>query len=111
MNKLNGTVALLVLCLAVISCSRIAERVSGTDKIEKAGDLWPDVPRMESLGPSDLELPWAVKLLMKTALNNLWRLNKEGEDKTAVEGDWIAGSVQDLVGAAEGEEAVDRPRR
>jgi hypothetical protein len=29
----------------------------------------------------------------------------------SVEGDWIAGSVQDLVGAAEGEEAVDRPRR
>lgn len=95
MNKLNALVAVVMLSLAVISCSRIAERVSGTDKMDKAGDLWPDVPKMESLEASNLELPWAVKLLMKTALNNLWRFNKEGEDKTPVEGDWIAFTTKD----------------
>ncbi len=94
MNKLNGLVALVLLCLAVISCRTIAERVSGTDKMEKANDLWSDVPKMDGTQASDLELPWAVKLLMKTALNNLWRLNKEGEDKTPAEGDWIAFTLQ-----------------
>jgi hypothetical protein len=90
MNKQNGLVALIVLCLAVIACKTIAERATGADKMAKAGELWSDVPRMENLSPSDLELPWGVKLLMKTALNNLWRFDKEGEDKTPAEGDWIA---------------------
>jgi len=93
MNKQNGIVVLVILCLAVIACKTIAERATGSDKMAKAGELWSDVPRMDGMQVSDLELPWAVKLLMKTALNNLWRLNKEGEDKTPAEGDWIAFTV------------------
>src|SRR5262249_31863480 len=49
-------------------------------------------PRMDGLSPSDLEMPFMVKLFMRTMLNNLYRLNKEGEDKTPVEGDWIVFS-------------------
>jgi hypothetical protein len=44
---------------------------------------------MEGLAPSEVELPLAIKIIMRTVLNNLRRLNKEGEDKTSVSGDWI----------------------
>ncbi len=77
-----------VLLLAVISCGLI-EKFTDSGTMTKANDLWSDVPRMDGLKPSDLELPIGVKFLMRTALNNLWRFNKEGEDKTPVNGDWI----------------------
>jgi hypothetical protein len=47
---------------------------------------------MDGLEPSEMELPLAIKVLMRTVLNNLWRINKEGEDRTPVSGDWIVFS-------------------
>jgi hypothetical protein len=36
-----------------------------------------------------MEMPLMIKVLVRTALNNLWRFNKDGEDKTPATGDWI----------------------
>jgi len=90
MNKLSALTALVVLCIIGISCSSITERFTGADKLNRAETFWSDVPPMSGFEMSEIELPWATKLLMRTALNNLWRFNKEGEDKTPVEGDWTA---------------------
>jgi len=43
---------------------------------------------MDGLASSEADLPIYIHLLMRTALNNLHRLNKEGEDKTPSKGDW-----------------------
>lgn len=89
MKNVPAAILFGLLLLAVMSCSLIDKFASGGQKMNKASELWSDVPRMAGLAQSDLELPLAIKLLLRTALNNLWRLNKEGEDKTPVDGDWI----------------------
>src|SRR5262249_42179828 len=46
-------------------------------------DLWSDVPKMDGLSPSQLEMPLFVKVLMRTTLNQIG--SKDGKNK----GDWI----------------------
>ncbi|HEX6648630.1 MAG TPA: hypothetical protein VF075_03805 [Pyrinomonadaceae bacterium] len=75
------------LVFAVTSC-RVIDRFTGDQNLKKVGELWSDVPRMEGLASSEAEMPIYVKLLMRTALNNLYRLNKEREDRTPATGDW-----------------------
>jgi len=93
MKKVSVVVVFSILSFAVMSCG-LFDKFTGLDKdFNKAPELWSDVPKMDGLAPSDLELPFAVKLFMRTALNNLWRTNKEGEDRTPVQGDWIVFST------------------
>lgn len=89
MNKFHTCVAIGLLLFVVLSCG-LADRFTGGDKLTRTEGLWSDVPQMDGMMRSDLELPFTIKLLMRTALNNLWRLNKEGEDKTPATGDWAA---------------------
>jgi len=88
MSKILATIVFGALVFAITSC-HIA-RFIDDQKLKKVGDLWSDVPRMEGLAPSEAEMPAFVKILMRTALNNLWRLNKKDEDRTPSSGDWVA---------------------
>jgi hypothetical protein len=89
MNKIPTAIIFAILALAVMSCGLFDKLAGGGPDLQKTDELWSDVPRMDGLSPSDMELPLAIKVLMRTVLNNLWRVNKEGEDKTPVSGDWI----------------------
>ena len=88
MRKLVAITLLLPLVLSVTSCSRIINKFTEDKNLTKVGDLWPDVPKMDGLTSSEAGLPVYIHLLMRTTLNNLYRLNKEGEDKTPAKGDW-----------------------
>lgn len=90
MNKTCATVLFLALLLSATSCRRIISKFTEDKNLKKVADLWGDVPRMDGLTSSEEELPVFVHLLIRTALNNLYRLNKEGEDKTPATGDWAA---------------------
>src|SRR6476620_9577244 len=80
--------------LFVLSCGLINRfTTGGVENMQRAEDLWPDVPRIDGLEHSDMELPLAGKLLVRWALNNMWRLNKEGEDRTPATGDWVVFST------------------
>jgi len=94
MKRHSATIWIVCTMFVVLSCGLI-DRVTdlGIENLQRSEDLWPDVPRMDGLEHSDMELPLGVKLIMKAALNNLWRLNKEGEDKTPVSGDWVVYST------------------
>lgn len=82
--------ALIVLVLSIGLSCRLMDRLSGGDQgFSRSNELWSDVPRIDGLEPSEMELPLAIKILMRTVLNNLWRLNNEKEDKTPTQGDWI----------------------
>jgi hypothetical protein len=81
-------ITLLALLLSATSCSRIINKFTEDKNLKKVGDLWPDVPRMDGLTSSEADLPIYIHVLLRTALNNLYRLNKEGEDKTPSKGDW-----------------------
>src|SRR5262245_33955086 len=81
-------VLMTTMILAASSC-RVINTLTGNDpNLKKVGDLWSDVPRMDGLVNSEAEMPMVVKLLMRTALNNLYRLNTNGEDRTPSKGDW-----------------------
>ena len=94
MKKVHLSVIFVVLILSGLSCrlaGRLAERAAGgDDAMKRSVELWSDVPKMDGLAESEMELPLMIKVLMRTVLNNLWRLNKKNEDKTPVAGDWIA---------------------
>jgi hypothetical protein len=88
MRKFLATILCASFVFAVTSCRVIDKLYGGDLNLKKVGQLWSDVPRMDGLGPSDMEMPFYVKVLMRTTLNNLYRLNKNGEDKTPATGDW-----------------------
>ena len=88
MRKLVAITLLLALVISITSCSRIINKFTEDKNLTRVGDLWPDVPKMDGLTSSEAELPVYIHLLMRTTLNNLYRLNKEGEDKTPAKGDW-----------------------
>jgi hypothetical protein len=100
MKNVTTAGILSAIFLLVMSCSLIDRFTGGGPQMTRVDELWSDVPRMDGLAHSDLELPLTIKILMRTALNNLWRLNKEGEDKTPVSGDWVvftsSGSPSDV---------------
>jgi hypothetical protein len=94
MKKYASALAIVVLVLAVLSCSLINRFTSvGVDNLTRTNELWPDVPKMDGLDHSEMEMPLPVKLLMRTMLNNMYKLNKNGEDKTPVSGDWVVFST------------------
>jgi hypothetical protein len=84
------------LVFAVASCSKIRTLTGVDQNLKKVGDLWSDVPRMDGLASSEAELPIYVKLLMRTALNNLGRLNNANEDRTHSTGDWAVFTTAKL---------------
>jgi hypothetical protein len=94
----------LLLIPVVLACgivNTVTDSVTGGDSFKPAAELWSDVPRMDGLTPGELEeLPLPVKLLMRTILGNLGRLNAEGEDQTTGNVDWISydhsGAPQDV---------------
>lgn len=93
MNKSYAVILIGLIALALVSC-RLINTLTGNDpNLKKVGELWSDVPRMNGLTSSEAEMPIYVKLLMRTALNNLYRLNKQNEDRTPATGDWAVFST------------------
>jgi hypothetical protein len=92
--RLILSLTLFVALLIATSSCRVINTLTGNDpNLKKVGDLWSDVPRMDGLTSSEADMPVFVRLMMRTALNNLYRLNKEGEDKTPAKGDWAVFST------------------
>ncbi len=86
-------VVIAVLVSVSIACGAIntatSKLIDGNSNLTVASQLWSDVPKMDGLTPSQMEMPLGVKLVMRTVLGNLGHLNKEGEDKTTGNIDWI----------------------
>ena len=55
----------------------------GDSSFKVASELWSDVPKMDGLSPSKLEMPLFIKVLMRTSLNQVG--GRGGKDT----GDWI----------------------
>ncbi|HNU08745.1 MAG TPA: hypothetical protein PKO33_13335 [Pyrinomonadaceae bacterium] len=92
MNKKNLMIAVVALSLAAIACSSIVDRVMPGPEMKKADSMWTDVPTMDDMKPNDLEMPAALKIVLRTIIGNMGRLNKEGEDQTTGNIDWLVFS-------------------
>lgn len=83
---------LLVLALTATGCSMISTLTGGgsSSSSKPVSELWNDVPKMDGLTASQIDMPLPIKLIMNTVLGNLGRLNQSGEDQTTGNVDWIA---------------------
>lgn len=90
----NVTSAILIgaVLLMVISCSLVDKLASGGQELTKVGSLWPDVPPMEGMSPSETEMPVGTKLILRTIIGNLGLLNKNGESQATGDIDWTSFS-------------------
>ncbi len=89
MNRSMALVAVAALSLTVISCG-LLERFTGGPEMKKVDTLWNDVPKMDDMTSSEIEMPIGTKLLLRTIIGNLGRFNKEGEDRTTGDIDWLS---------------------
>jgi hypothetical protein len=83
-------VASLFAALAVssVACGAVLDKVTGgSSNTKPVTQLWSDVPRMDGLTPSQIDMPVFVKLIMRTVLGNLGRISPE--DSTTGNIDWI----------------------
>jgi hypothetical protein len=65
-------------------------KATGGDNMQTVTDLWSDVPKMDGMDPSQMDMPPFVKLAVRLVIGNMGRLNPEGQDQTTGMIDWIA---------------------
>jgi hypothetical protein len=75
--------ALFAVVTVATACSIPNPLKGGDGNLKTASELWSDVPKMDGLTQSQLEMPVYIKLLMRTSLNQV--LGRGGKDT----GDWI----------------------
>lgn len=98
MDRRKTTMLIGVLMLASVSCgiidtalnSALGAATGGNSGMTAVSQLWNDVPRMDSLTPSNADIPAPLKLVMRTVIGNLGLLNSPGEDRTTGNIDWVA---------------------
>jgi hypothetical protein len=89
MKQVLSVVGILAVMLAVLSCGLINRFTNGgVENLQRAENLWPDVPRMDGLNDSPTEdLPITIKLVLHTFVNMV--LNSDKDQKKHVSTDWI----------------------
>lgn len=85
-KHLKIIVFVFALALSTIACGLIDQAIGGNTQLTTVSQLWSDVPRMDGLEPSQMEMPFYGKVLMRTFMNQVLG---EGKDT----GDWIVFST------------------
>jgi uncharacterized protein YceK len=94
MKRIILVAFLMVLALAAAGCGVINTITtltggSSSGNTKTVSQLWSDVPKMDGLTASQMDMPLPIKLVMQTVLGNLGRLNSAGQDQTTGNIDWI----------------------
>jgi hypothetical protein len=93
MNTKRNIVVLALLMLATLACGMtdavINKTVGGDSNLKIVSTLWSDVPAMDGFKPSQMDMPLPIKLIMRTVMGNLGRLNQQGQDQSTGSIDWI----------------------
>ncbi len=98
MKRILVAIFLVALALAASACGVVNTLTGGavnqltggnSGNMKTVAALWSDVPKMDGLTPSQMDMPLPIKLVMRTAIGNLGRLNQAGEDQTTGNIDWI----------------------
>src|SRR6185503_8064509 len=69
MKNLSLMLILAILALVGLACNlgdRLDRFVDGDQKFERSTELWSDVPRIDGLSASEMEMPLAIKVIMRT---------------------------------------------
>ena len=88
-----GLFALFVLaslaCIDTVTNQAATNQAAGREDMRTVSSLWSDVPQMDGLTASQMDMPTPLKLIIRTLLGNLGRLNPQGQDQTTGTIDWI----------------------
>src|SRR6185369_9140791 len=76
------TATLASISLSLVACGTL-NQLKTDDGLKRTSELWSDVPKMDGLSASKLEIPVYVKALMRAALNDI--CGRGGKNS----GDWI----------------------
>jgi hypothetical protein len=82
-SGLRRTTFAMALVVTLTACGMNNPLAGGNRSMKTVSELWSDVPKMDGLSPSELEMPIYVKVLMRTALNRI------GARDSKDTGDWI----------------------
>ncbi len=87
---LIGLFVLLILTsLACGMLDTVVNKATGGDNLQTVTSLWSDVPQMDGLEPSQIDMPPFVKLAVRLVIGNMGKLNPEGQDQTTGTINWI----------------------
>ena len=82
-----------IFMLTSLACGMIDSVVNkatgGDANMQTVSTLWSDVPQMDGLTASQIDMPPIVKLAVRLVIGNLGRLNPKGQDQTTGAIDWI----------------------
>ncbi len=93
-HRVKLPIAITLIVLASLACSVTSLLPGGSSGLRATNDLWSDVPKMDGLGASDLEVPLVARIMVETMLSGLaggtgngdfaaFTTNKTGADITA----------------------------
>ncbi len=71
MKRMLWRVSLVALLSASLACNLISSVTGGDANLTTSTDLWSDVPRMDGLTKSDMDMPLYAKVLMRTVMNQV----------------------------------------
>lgn len=92
MKNVTTVILVTITLFFVMSCGLVDKLASGGKEMNKVGTLWSDVPPMDGMSPSEVEMPVGTKLILRTIIGNLGLLNKNGESRATGDIDWTSFS-------------------
>jgi len=81
MKNISIIFVLGILMFTALGCGMVGKIAEKSMDIPRADSLWPDVPRMDGLDPSQTDMPLPLKVFIKTVLNNAWRADNSKDPK------------------------------
>jgi hypothetical protein len=78
--------------LTSLACGLVdfaVNKATGGDNMQTVASLWSDVPKMDGLEASQMDMPPLVKVAVRLIIGNMGRLNPQGQDQTTGMIDWI----------------------
>jgi hypothetical protein len=85
------TAALVVAAMTfVMACGLLDKALDSATNMTQVNEMWPDVPVMDGMTRSEIEMPAATKLILRTIIGNMGLLNKEGESRSTGDIDWTS---------------------
>lgn len=92
MKNVVVAIVVSVSILFVLSCGLVEKFTGGGQKMNEVSQLWTDVPPMNGMTRSEVEMPMGTKLILRTVIGNLGLLNKNGESRATGDIDWTSFS-------------------
>lgn len=91
-NLITATLAAGAI-MFVMACGMLDKALDSATNMTQVNEMWPDVPVMDGMTRSEIEMPAATKLILRTIIGNMGLLNQGGESRATGDIDWTSYTV------------------